>query len=333
MTFYQDAAVIMTLLLLEAVLSFDNAAVLAAMVRKLPVKDRKKALFYGLAGAYVLRASAILVAGYLIANPIFKVAGGGYLLFISVKHFIQMARARHEHEGEKGERLGFFARIGLPAFVVVIIQVELLDLAFAIDQVVVAVAFTSELHLIIIAAFIGILFLRLAASVLAKVMDWLPILEHMAYAAVLYVGAKLVLLHPFFVRNAVLEPLVEGARTQKVLAGECMVPFIGIQHEVNVGAMPGCEIPTQVSIAITLGLFGIPILLKLLFGIPRSKPGMHEAATSTIAPPPTLEPGMLAAANKDVKSGTREVLDHRTETNQDGPSGQGDKKSGPGKTT
>ena len=61
----QDATIVLTLLLLEAVLSFDNAAILAAMVRKLPVKDRKKALLYGLVGAYTLRFAAILLASFL----------------------------------------------------------------------------------------------------------------------------------------------------------------------------------------------------------------------------------------------------------------------------
>lgn len=311
MTFGEDLAIVATLLVLEAVLSFDNAAVLAAMVRKLPVKDRKKALFYGLLGAYVLRTGAVLLASFLIANPIFKILGGGYLIYISIKHFASL-RKHEEAHGPTGIKPDLWKRMGIPALVAVIIQVELLDLAFAIDQVVVAVAFTSKIHLIILAAVIGILFLRIAASGLAKVMDWLPILEHMAYVAVLYVGFKLVLLHPIFVRNAVVEPAVAGELTQVVSSGQCAVPFIGVQHAVPVGALPGCEIPTEFSIAITLGLFGIPVLLKLLFGIPRSKPGLHEGVTATIPPPPVLEPSALQAAHDEVKSGQRQLPDERT---------------------
>src|SRR5688572_32896242 len=89
-----DAKIVFTLLLLEAVLSFDNAAVLAAMVRKLPVRDRRKALLYGLVGAYGLRIAAILLASFLIANPVLKVIGGGYLIVIGVKHFVALAQLK-----------------------------------------------------------------------------------------------------------------------------------------------------------------------------------------------------------------------------------------------
>lgn len=273
-SFAQDAGIVLTLLLLEAVLSFDNAAILAAMVRKLPVKDRKKALLYGLVGAYTLRFAAILLAAFLIANPEFKLIGGGYLLFIGVKHFYGMLRHKeHEHK-EHDLRTGLLTRLGVPALVAVIIQIELIDLAFAIDQVVVAVAFTDRIPLIVIASFIGILFLRLAAAMIARVMDWLPLLEHMAYVAVTYVGVKLILLYP--------------------------MAFINDGH--------GVHIPTAISIIITLTLFVVPVVLKLTLGIPKSMPdGVHLAAASAEPPKPPVNPQRLGEANRDVKQASRVI--------------------------
>lgn len=305
--FIADATIVLTLLLLEAVLSFDNAAILAAMVRKLPVKDRKKALLYGLVGAYGLRIGAILLASFLIQTPILKVLGGGYLLFVGIRHFVQLARHKEGHAHTPKSIGGMWYRMGFPALVAVIIQIELMDLAFAVDQVIVAVAFTDKIPLIILASVIGILFLRLAAAVMARVMDWLPTLEHMAFVAVSYVGVKLVLLHPFWVTGAVLEPAAAGATSQTVLEGVCRVPFIPVQHEVAVGALPGCEIPTPLSIGVTLALFGIPILLKLLLGIPRSKPGSHAAVDGATLPPPQPTPEGLAEAHRDVQQATRET--------------------------
>jgi YkoY family integral membrane protein len=270
----QDLSIVMALLLLEAVLSFDNAAILAAMVRKLPVKDRKKALLYGLVGAYGLRFAAILLASFLIANPFLKIIGGGYLIFIGVKHFYGMWRHEpHEHK-EHELKTGWFTKLGIPALVAVIIQIELVDLAFAIDQVIVAVAFTDKVWLIVIASFIGILFLRLAAAMIAKVMDWLPLLEHMAYVAVTYVGVKLVLLYP--------------------------VSFVNDGH--------GVHIPTPISIAITLTLFVVPVLIKLVFGIPKSVPdGVHEAAARAEPPKAQPDPATLASANSEVKQSPRVI--------------------------
>ncbi|MEY3439161.1 MAG: hypothetical protein RL265_1746 [Bacteroidota bacterium] len=43
---------VLGILLLEVILSFDNAAVLATMVKDLPEDQQKKALRYGILGAY-----------------------------------------------------------------------------------------------------------------------------------------------------------------------------------------------------------------------------------------------------------------------------------------
>lgn len=297
----QDAVIVLTLLVLEAVLSFDNAAVLAAIVRKLPARDRRKALLYGLVGAYALRTAAILLASFLIRTPFLKVLGGMYLVFLGSKHFVNLARHKKEGHHLPAFQGGLLARFGVPTLVAVIIQIELVDLAFAVDQVVVAVAFTQKVGLIIIASMLGILFLRLAAAYIARVMDWLPSLEHMAYFAVFYVGLKLILLHPFFVQGAV----VEGG---EVLDGACRIPFIPVQQEVAPGGAPGCEVPTAISIAITLGLFGIPVLVKLLFKWPKSQPGEHEMIAKGMTPPPA-GPNVpaLAAAHSDVKEAPRYI--------------------------
>ncbi len=234
----QDAAIVLTLLLLEAVLSFDNAAILAAMVRKLPVEQRRRALLYGLGGAYALRITAIFLAAWLIREPILRVIGGAYLVYLLIHHILDLVKRREpDHQEEHKGTMLWLQRLGVPALWATVIQIELIDLAFALDQVVAAVGFTDKLHLIIIASVVGILFLRLAAAFMARIMDWLPLLEHMAYLAVGFVGIKLISEHPFF----------------------------------------GLHIPTALSIAITMGLFGIPVVIKLLFNWPKSKPGYHDA--------------------------------------------------------
>lgn len=248
--------VVFALLLLEAVLSFDNAAILAAMVRRLPEKDRKKALFYGLVGAYGLRFAVVFTAFWLIDNQWVKFVGGGYLIFLFLKHAVDFVRhklASNDTAEEKVEKEAkpkgtpLLVRMGIPMLVATIIQIELMDLAFALDQVLAAVAFVESYPdpdrfiLIIIASGIGILMLRLAAVYIVKVMDWLPTLEHMAYIAVGYVGVKLILTHPMFGSDG---------------------------H--------GFHIPNVISISVTIALFAIPVLIKLIFKWPASTPGAHE---------------------------------------------------------
>ncbi len=244
--FFEYAAIVLALLMLEAVLSFDNAAILAAVVRKLPIEHRRKALLYGLVGAYALRFAAILGAVILLQNPWLKLVGGAYLVFLALRHFVDLLRHKtHEHRMPKEPWL---VRLGVPALVATIIQIEFIDLAFAIDQVVVAVAFVEDIPsptnivLIVIASFTGILFLRIAAVYLSKIMDWLPLLEHMAYVAVGYVGLKLCLDYLFHI-----------------------------------------HIPNAFSLSVTFSLFILPVIVKLVFNIPASNPPERQ---SEMHPPP-----------------------------------------------
>lgn len=219
-----DIAVFLTLVLLEGVLSFDNAAVLAAMVRKLPVHERKKALLYGLAGAYIFRTIAILSVAFIIANPILKVIGGLYLLYLAVKHLFF-----HRPHSEHAEST-FLGRLGFSGFWAMVVAIELADIAFALDQVLVAVAMTDKILLIVVASMVAILFLRLSASYMTRLMDWFPALEKLAYVAVGFVGLKLV--------------------------------SVEVIHRMG---YPDFEVPKVISIGVTLGLLVLPVIVKFLW--------------------------------------------------------------------
>ena len=78
--------IIISLIILEGLLSVDNALVLAAMVKHLPEKQQNLALKAGLIGAYVLRGVSLLFVGFLIANPWVRLVGGAYLIYLMCKH-------------------------------------------------------------------------------------------------------------------------------------------------------------------------------------------------------------------------------------------------------
>src|SRR4026208_1745607 len=90
-------ALIGTLILLEGLLSADNALVMAVMVLGLPEQERKKALSYGLIGAFVFRITAPPLAVYLMRILWVKVVGGLYLLWLVYQHFFR-------HNDEPGGR-------------------------------------------------------------------------------------------------------------------------------------------------------------------------------------------------------------------------------------
>ena len=74
---------VFNILILEILLSVDNAAVLATMVQELPERQRKKALTYGIVGAYVLRGLSFIFVNYLLEIEWLKILGGAYLVYLA----------------------------------------------------------------------------------------------------------------------------------------------------------------------------------------------------------------------------------------------------------
>lgn len=83
-----DLPVIGLLIILEGVLSIDNALVLGLLARRLPKHQQKRALTYGLVGAFVFRIAAITFATYLLHYRVTKLVGGGYLCYVALKYLI-----------------------------------------------------------------------------------------------------------------------------------------------------------------------------------------------------------------------------------------------------
>lgn len=137
---------------LEALLSGDNALVLAVMVRPLPPRLRRRALLYGLLGAYLLRGLALLFAVLLIRLWWAQVLGGLYLVYLMVQHFRDPPEAKPLLEATAKE------------FWRVVVLINLVDLAFAVDSILAVVAFSKDFLLVFLGVALGILFIRLLAG-------------------------------------------------------------------------------------------------------------------------------------------------------------------------
>ena len=180
-----EVLIFLNIMILEIVLSIDNAAVLAAMVKELPKEQQKKALTYGIAGAYVFRGLALLFASVLIKLVWLKVAGGLYLMYLAYN-----ALSTNIEQG--GESKMTIKIPFLSALWSTIVAIEMMDLVFSIDNVFAAVAFTPNLWLICGGVFVGILAMRFATTKFVKVLEKNPILERVAYWVIGALGLKLV---------------------------------------------------------------------------------------------------------------------------------------------
>jgi len=201
--------VLLVLVALEGLLAADNALVLAIMVKHLPEKERKRALFYGLAGAFVFRFASLFIISFLVDVWQIQAIGAIYLLFIALNHIFRkvVVKKQEANVGEKEKKnAGFWTTV---------IKVELADIAFAIDSILAAVALAVALPntnlpqiggldggkfiVIFLGGLIGLIIMRFAANFFVKLLHDRPGLEIAAFAIVGWVGVKLAVLtlgHP-----------------------------------------------------------------------------------------------------------------------------------------
>lgn len=195
--------VLLVLIVLEGLLAADNAVVMAVMVKHLPLDQQKKALFYGLLGAFIFRFTALFLITILVNYWQIQALGAAYLLFIAIKNIYEKKFKKEEEvideHLQKGK--GFWATV---------LKVELADIAFAVDSMLAAVAIAvtlpevgnfhiggingGQFAVMFFGGIIGMILMRFAAQAFVKLLNKYPGLETAAFLIVGWVGVKLVVL-------------------------------------------------------------------------------------------------------------------------------------------
>jgi YkoY family integral membrane protein len=181
-----DLLTILLLVILEGLLSADNAMVLAVLVLGLPREEQQKALRYGIVGAFLFRGLAIVFAAHMIQLSLVKLVGGLYLLWLPYQHFFKGG-------GAEERRTPVPARpwLGLSAFWATVAKVELTDIVFAIDSILVAVAMSPKLWVVLTGGILGIIAMRLVIGQLLAIVRRYPALVDGAFIIITWVGLKL----------------------------------------------------------------------------------------------------------------------------------------------
>jgi YkoY family integral membrane protein len=183
-----DFVTIALLVALEGLLSADNALVIAVMVLGLPKAQHRAALHYGLIGAFGFRIVATLLAMYLMRLVWVKLLGGLYLFYLAYSHF-----AAGKTEEERRSPPTATAWLGMSAFWAAVVRVELVNLAFSIDSILVAVAVSPKRWVVLSGGIIGIIAMRLVVGQLIALIERFPMLVDAAFVIIAWVGVKLVL--------------------------------------------------------------------------------------------------------------------------------------------
>jgi len=238
--------IILNLIVIESLLSVDNAAVLATMVIDLPKEQRSKALRYGILGAYVFRGICLFLAAWLVKIWWLKPLGGLYLLYLAFDYFKGKAKAEEGGEDEtvnKNENWVYRSTVGLVGtFWATVALVEVMDLAFSIDNVFAAVAFTKHVFLIYVGVFIGILAMRFVAQAFVKLIEKFTFLETVAFVVIGVLGLKLT--------ASVYTHFYPGTPFAEILEGKKTDLFVSV---------------------FTVAVFLIPVITSLLFNFPKKQ--------------------------------------------------------------
>jgi YkoY family integral membrane protein len=260
-------SVVLNLILIESLLSIDNAAVLATMVLDLPKRQRPKALRYGIIGAYVFRGLSLLFAALLISIWWVKPLGGLYLLWLAMRYFFKKKHNAVEDSPqteaiEQKQSWLYRKTLGtLGPFWATVVMVEAMDIAFSIDNVIAANAYSRNIILIWVGVFIGILAMRFVAQGFVRLLERYPFLETCAYMVIALLGFKLSLsgINHFYPCSAFAK-FMEGPN-------ECLIhnglPIPEGEHHQVWG-----DILTS---AFSLAIFFIPVVTSLLFNWPRHR--------------------------------------------------------------
>jgi YkoY family integral membrane protein len=183
-----DLLTVGLLVILEGLLSADNALVLAVLILGLPRRDQKKALRYGLVGAFAFRITATLLAVYLIRILWVKLLGGLYLVYLTYDHFFQSGTEAQRNKAKPAQPW-----MGLSALWGTIVKVELVNLAFSVDSILVAVAMSPKTWVVLTGGLLGIVAMRVVIGQLLTIVRRYPTLVDAAFIIIALIGIKLLL--------------------------------------------------------------------------------------------------------------------------------------------
>lgn len=196
-----DLATVGLLVVLEGLLSADNALVVAVMILGLPRSLQKLALRYGLLGAFAFRIVATLLAVYLIRLAWVKLLGGLYLIYLTYQHFFQSGDPQQRSQPRPARPW-----MGLSALWGTIVKVELVNVAFSVDSILVAVAMSSKTWVVLAGGLIGIVAMRVVIAQLLAIVRKYPTLVDGAFIIIAFVGTKLLLEYADAMRWIHFEP-------------------------------------------------------------------------------------------------------------------------------
>ncbi len=170
---------VLQIVMIDILLGGDNAVVIALACRSLPEEQRKKGIFWGVAGAIILRVILTIFAITLLAIPYLKIVGGLLLFWIGIKLILPQDDGGHEVD----------ASTTLAGAIKTIIVA---DFVMSLDNVIaVAAAAKDSWLLIIFGLLLSIPIIVWCSQLVLKLMERFPIVITLGGALLGYIAGDM----------------------------------------------------------------------------------------------------------------------------------------------
>jgi len=225
------------IILIDILLGGDNAVVIALACRKLPEEQRRKGIFWGVAGAIGLRVVLIFFALQLLALPLLKVVGALLLLWIGVKLLTPEDKDGHANVAGSSTLMG--------AIKTIIVA----DAVMSLDNVIaVAGAAKGSMALVVFGILISIPIIVWGSQFVLRLMDRFPVVITLGAALLGWIAGEML------VTDVTVKPYLEGApgwlHYASAAAGALFVVALGTwlgRRRRPAGLEPIREIPLEAS--------------------------------------------------------------------------------------
>lgn len=192
---------LLTLTFMEIVLGIDNIIFISIVAGKLPADQQKKARFWGLGLALVMRILLLLSITWLVGltEPVTTIAGfelswrdiilavgGVFLLVKSILEIHHKVEAVEEHDSTGG------APKKINGFSSAILQIVMLDIIFSFDSILTAIGLTDQILLMVIAVIVSIVVMMIFAKAIGDFVNRYPTIQILALSFLILIGFMLV---------------------------------------------------------------------------------------------------------------------------------------------
>jgi predicted tellurium resistance membrane protein TerC len=186
-----------TLTAMEIVLGIDNVVFLAILVDRLPERQKPLARRLGLSLALIIRIGLLFTISWMmgLTAPLFDVFGrdvsGRALILWAGGLFLIFKATREMYDKLEAEPVEPKAKALRGAFLLVLVQILLIDIVFSMDSVITAVGMARDLSIMVAAMVVAMFVMLVSSGAISGFVNRHPSVKMLALAFLLLIGVML----------------------------------------------------------------------------------------------------------------------------------------------